>query len=117
MRPDLPVISGYADSEFGNLKTVKNSNIFDKRQFLLDGMTAPLDETNVAEEYCWAVKQAAARSCCRPSGSSASILCVRVCVADHTYVQFTLALDLPERDYCVQSGSLCIEVVAEERRN
>ena len=59
----------------------------------------------LAEEYCWAITQAAGRSCCGRSGSSAleSVFrldsLVRKYTGDHTYTEFRDAPSLPELNY------------------
>jgi len=59
----------------------------------------------VAEEYCWAITQAAGRSCCGRSGSNAleSLFrldsLVRKYTGDHMHIQLRDALSLPELNY------------------
>ena len=61
----------------------------------------------VAEYYCWPKKEMAGRSYWGRSGSSAlKFVCqvdslAHVRIVNHTYTQFQLAPDLPERDYFV----------------
>jgi hypothetical protein len=59
----------------------------------------------VAEYYCWTKKEAAGRSCRGRSGSSV-LKCVfqvdspvHVRKVNHTYTQFQIVPELPERDY------------------
>ena len=55
------------------------------------------DETKMAREYCWAITQAAGRSCCRPSADSVlkCIYYIRIYrhTVDNTYIQFRLTHD------------------------
>ena len=67
------------------------------------------NETKVAEEYCWAITQAAGRSCCGRSGSSV-LGCgfnLTICVPSWDFRTIRLVPDLPERNYCVSGGSVC----------
>jgi hypothetical protein len=68
-------------------------------------------------EYCWAIPQAAGRSCCGRSDSIAwklgfqldSLKCtykVDLCIENCDGRKIRLPPDLPERNYCVSQGCL-----------
>ena len=75
------------------------------------------NDTKVAEEFCWAITQAAGRSCCSRSGSCVlefgfqldSLVCTYI--FDHTYAQLRLAPNRPERNYCVSLGGCVMRVL------
>ena len=64
-------------------------------------------ETNVTEEYCWAMTQEAGRSCRGRSGSSVMEFgfeldsLVYTYIVDRMYTEFRLAPDLAQCNYCV----------------
>jgi hypothetical protein len=57
----------------------------------------------VAEEYCWAITQAAGRSCCGSAGSVVLEFRVQLdSLLQHIYTQFRFAPDLPKNKETVQ---------------
>ena len=70
------------------------------------------NETQVAEEYCWAITQPSGAVILHPIRFQCDgvwiylpfLLCVRVCEFDQMCTQFRLAPDLPGCNYCVRLG-------------
>jgi hypothetical protein len=92
---------------------LKNEIAFLKRALNFSLWEWKCKETKVAEEYCWAITQAAERYCCGRSGSSESefgcqldsLVCTHT--VDHMCTRFRLAPDLPERN-CRVVREVCV---------